>query len=496
LGIIEKQTIKGTVYAYVGVVLGFINTGLLLPNIISAAENGLLGLLNSYGVIFSLVAGLGFNSTIIRMFTYFRNEKNDNNGFVFILSVVTLVGMFIAIGLYIAFRPIIYRESIDQSALFLEYFFYTIPLLIAYHLFTVLDNYFTVLYNATIGLFLNEFVKRVFFSIAIALFYFKWISFDTFVILYIAAFFVPIVVMLFMLIRSGQFSFKPNFEFLTKNLIRNMVSVSLFSFIGSFAGIVVMRVDVIMLSAMISLSGTGIYTITYFFGTLIKIPARPLAKIASAMYADAWKNDNIKFIQDIYRKSVVNQVILGTLLFIGVWANIPNIFQILPAEYEQGKYVVLYMGLASLLEMFSGANSVIISTSEDYKVITYLTIVLMVLTVATNYWLIPIYGITGAALASFISTFIYMLLRYLFLLIKYKLQPYDIKTPIIIGFAALTYGLSLLMPPMFHHLLDIFVRSSLISIIFALLIIVSKVSPELNKALLLYFTKLKRRINN
>lgn len=487
LGIIEKQTIKGTFYAYLGVLLGFINTGLLLPNIISAAENGLIGLLNSYASIFALIGGLGFNSTIIRLFTYFRNEKNGHNGFVYLMNMITLAGIILSVALYIALYSLIYQENIEQSPLYLEYFYHAIPLLVAYLLFSVFDNYFTVLYNATIGLFLNEFLKRVFFSMAIAFYYFDIISFEQFVNAYIAAFFVPPIIMLFILIRDKQFKIKfPPRGFLTKALSRSMLSVSLFSLISSFAGIVVMRVDIIMLSSMIGLSGTGIYTITYFFGTLIKIPSRALTKISSALYADAWKNDDLQFIADIYKKSVINQSILGMLIFLGIIANMENIFHLLPDEYRQGEWVIIYISLAGLAEMFAGANNVIISTSPHYKMITYFTIVLMILTVLTNYWLIPLYGLTGASLASLISTLVYILLRSLFLRYKYQFKVYDIKLLLIILAGVFTYFIATFLPAFDSFILDIIVRSSIISLIFALIILAMRVSPELNVKIMSY----------
>jgi len=493
LGIIQKQTIKGTFYSYMGVLLGFVNTGLLLPNIISAAQNGLLGLINSYGGIFALFATLGFNSTIVRMFTYFRNEEKQHNGFFFILVMVSILGILLSSAVYFLLKPIIIDANIDKSPLFVDYYNYVYAYLILGLAFNFLDNYFTVLYNATLGMFLNEFVKRVFFSLAIFLFYFHFISFHTFIILYITAFAVPPLIMLFMLWKEGKLYLKPQFDFLNREIVKNLVNVSLFSLVSSFAAMVVMRTDIIMISAMVSLSATGIYTITYFFGTLIKVPARPLAKIASALYADAWKNNDLTFIKKIYKNSVINQSILGLLLFIGVWANIDNVFHILPQEYESGKWVIFYIGLASVIEMLSGANNVIISTSKHYRILTYFTFVLVFITVLTNYLLIPLYGITGAALASFISILVFNLLRYFFLWYKYKLQPFGFNLLIVFTISGVSYFLQTLIPAFSNFIWDIIIRSLFISVVFGVLILASKVSPIINQEVKKYFDWLKSK---
>ncbi|MHA1695338.1 MAG: hypothetical protein ACTSUG_08765 [Candidatus Helarchaeota archaeon] len=45
MGIIQKQTIKGTIYTYLGVALGFVNIGLLTPKIFSTDQIGLTNIL-------------------------------------------------------------------------------------------------------------------------------------------------------------------------------------------------------------------------------------------------------------------------------------------------------------------------------------------------------------------------------------------------------------------------------------------------------------------
>ena len=53
----------------------------------------------------------------------------------------------------------------------------------------------------------------------------------------------------------------------------------------------------------------------------------------------------ILLLMKFYAKSTINQLIVGELLFLGIWANIHNIFKILPAEYEAGKYVIFFIGI-------------------------------------------------------------------------------------------------------------------------------------------------------
>jgi O-antigen/teichoic acid export membrane protein len=73
-----------------------------------------------------------------------------------------------------------------------------------------------------------------------------------------------------------------------------------------------------MVDHYLGLSQAGVYTISFFFGTLVIIPARTMGKITSVVIADAWKSDDKKTILDIYKKSTLSLPVAGTLVFIGL----------------------------------------------------------------------------------------------------------------------------------------------------------------------------------
>ena len=100
MGIIVKQTIKSSIFAYIGIVLGFTTTAFLMPKALNQAQVGLVRLLVSIMVVLSQAANLGFNTAGSRLFPYFRNEKNKHNGYFFWACAVSLVGLFITLGTF------------------------------------------------------------------------------------------------------------------------------------------------------------------------------------------------------------------------------------------------------------------------------------------------------------------------------------------------------------------------------------------------------------
>ena len=490
MGIIQKQTIKGTIYSYLGVALGFINIGLLTPKIFSTDQIGLTNILVAISAIFAQFASLGINNVTTRLFPYFRNKKKHNNGYLFIVLMVVIIGFVLSLLVFYFLKPTIIHNNIDKSSLIVKYINYLIPLVFFTLIFNVLDVYNKALYDAVLGTFLKEFVFRVLNFIIILLFFFNIINFDGFVLLYVISLSIPAVLLVIFLIARNQFSLLPKLSYIKKNMAKIMVSVGLFGIISGLSGITIINIDKIMVNHLIDLKATGIYSITFFFGSLIVIPSRALKKISSTLIADAWKNNDTKIINVIYYKSSINQFIIGSLIFIGIWANIDNIFRIiLPPEFISGKYVIFFIGLANLFEMISGVSGSIIQTSKKYKYLTYFMIILVFLVVITNYIFIPIYGLKGAAIASAISAFVFVSMRYIFVLRNFKMQPLKINHIFVIIISVVSYFAADIIPLFNNVIFDIIIRSGIIVLIYGILIILFKVSDHINLKLIRDFIK-------
>ena len=75
MGIIQQQTIKGTIYSYLGVFIGAITINIIQPHALTTEQIGLIGILISFSTMFAQFSTLGFSGTA-RYFPYFRNQEN------------------------------------------------------------------------------------------------------------------------------------------------------------------------------------------------------------------------------------------------------------------------------------------------------------------------------------------------------------------------------------------------------------------------------------
>ncbi len=492
MGKIKKQTIQGTFYSYLGVLLGFVISGLLMPRFFSTSQNGLINLIVAWAGLFGQFATLGFGNATGRLFSWFRDDKSNHHGFSALLLIVGMLGFALALIALLVFKNGIISSKDGEISILGDYFVFLIPLVFFTSFYLLFDVYFKMLYRTVVGTFLKEFLLRVFVMAALLLFSFGWVDFGGFVVAYVIANCLPALIMFGMLLFQGGLSIKPDWKFIKPEMAKTLISMSLFGVIVGFSNVLVLSVDRIMVEKLIGMDAAGIYAITFFFGTLVVIPARSLRKIAGTMLAEAWKNKDLKMIDDIYSKSIVNQLLVGTLIFIGVWSNIHNVFEILPKAYESGKWVIFFVALAGLVEMSSGVSEILVQTSAFYRFSALLNGLFLIFVVAFNFLFINLFGLVGAAIANVCAYFLSNIIRYSFIFNKLGLRPFRWTHFAVLLLGAGVYFLFELLPPFKPFLLDIVVRSSAISLVFMFFAYKLRLSEDVNHSIEAVFQGIKR----
>jgi O-antigen/teichoic acid export membrane protein len=480
MGTIRKQSIAGTIIIYIGVVIGFVNTGILLPKILSTDQIGLINVLVAYATIFAQFSSLGFNNVITRLFPFFRNKENGHNGFLGLGLSVIGIGTLVGIGVFYLLQNVFISNGSQKAGEFPEYSFLVIPLFIFILLFLFLDTYLKALYRASAGLFLKEVLQRLVMLVSIICYAFDVVKFDVFLLLYFAAYFVPVLIAVIMLIRSGDFRITRPKGFINPSLKKELISMSAFGIIAGFMGVITINIDRLMIERFLGLSLTGIYSTAFFFGTVVAMPARAVTKISTTFLADSWKNNDLASIRSVFNRTATTQFIFGCLVFGGLIINLDNIFYILGAEFEPGRWVILFIGLAYLTDMSLGVGSHILLTTKYFRVQTYLLLVFMAIVIITNLIFIPKYGILGAAFASFLSKFVHDMLKVFIIKQKLNLFPYRKATLYTVVITVVFTVICYMIPESGNLFLNIGIRSTLFVLLYLPAVYFLRLSPDIN----------------
>ena len=478
MGTIAKQTIQNSFFSYLGVILGGVNIAILYPRIFSEEQVGLINVLIAVSAMFAQFSSLGVNGVTNYFFHHFRDKASKHKGYFSIIALVIIVGYALFLIVFGFFKEQILASKVEDSVLLGQYGTYIIPITFFTLSFLVTDIYAAVLSKSVLGVFMQEFIFRVINLILSLLFLFETIDFSHFLFLYVMALGLPPLVIVLELFRTGNISLgKPDKRLLSVHGIK-MISVGAFYILSGFGSMLITYIDRYMINLFLGLGSTGIYSISNYVGTLVQIPRRAMGKIAATSLANLWSKNDVRQLQNIYYKSVVSQLGVGVLIFIGIWVNIDAVFEILPKTYESGKWVIFFIGLSNLIHSAFGLGGVIVVTSKYYKINTYLTFLLGILAISTNLIFIPLWGIAGAAFASAFSKFVYVVINMLVVNYKLGIKPIHLEHLTIPFAGAVSYFLVSSIVFDLHWIFVFILNSVLISVIYLVFLKVLKVVPN------------------
>jgi O-antigen/teichoic acid export membrane protein len=271
--------------------------------------------------------------------------------------------------------------------------------------------------------FLQEIVLRFCTTIILFGFWFNLLEFNDFIWIYIFIHFIPTAYLLIYLLKHKELTFRISHIQIPKKFKGIMLSYTGFSYVNSLATLLVISMDALMIAKFNGLSQTGIYTTMLFLISAIIFPYRAILRVATPLVSLQWKERNKLGMQELYQKSSSIGLLLSLLGFLGVWIVIDELFSLIPA-YASGKWVFFFLMMGRIVDMYFGLNAVIFSTSKKYRVDLFFTVLLIAVVYFANLWLIPIYGMIGAAISTSAAYLFYNVLRGWYIFRAYKLSPF------------------------------------------------------------------------
>jgi O-antigen/teichoic acid export membrane protein len=357
-----------------------------------------------------------------------------------------------------------------------------IPLTAVLVYWNIFESYSIVNQLPVVPALVREVGVRGLLAVGLILLYTQYFSFDWYVRSIVLTYVFALVATLLYLKSKNILFLKPSRSFFAHHRINDMMVYGGFVLMGNASGAIIANIDGLMVSAYSGLKSTGVYTIAFFIAQVVEIPKRSLSQVLVPLVSEANKNNDIPKLRELYKKSSINQLIMGGSIFLCVWCNIENIFQLIPNGhlYVAGKWVVFYIGLAKLFDMATGINSEIIGTSKYYKFDLVFYIFLSIVGIVANVILIPLLGITGAAIASAISVFLFNTARFIFIAKLFTMQPFSFSTVVVIMLGVAVIVGNVFMPEIGYPLINIFVRSILILSVFLGGAVFFNTSDEIN----------------
>jgi len=480
MGIVFKQSFNNTLILFLGFGIGGLNVLFLYTHFLEAEYFGLITFLLSTANMIMPLMVFGMQHTIIKFFSSYRKKEDQDN----FLWTAILLPLLVIIPL--AILGIVFYQQIAtflaRENIIIEQYTYTIffvSLFMGY--FEVFYAWSRVQLKSVFGNFIKEVFARLCVTFLLVAVYLEILNEDDFIYAVVIVYFFRALVMK---IYAFYLYFPKMRRIRLPENIKEILTFSIYIILAGSAGTILLEIDKFMIPQMKQIAEVAYYAVGVYIASVIGIPSRAMQQIINPITAKELNANNLQEVDNLYRKSSLNLLIIGGLFFLLINVNIVELYSIIDKpEYAVGIYVVLVISISELIKLSLGTNGAILTNSKYYRILFYYAIGMAVSVVVLNKIFIEMMGIQGAAMATLIVVAIFSMLKILYVKLKMKIQPFTSKTLILLGLIGLLYLVFGFIALPFHPLLNIVIKSSLLIAVFGFIVVRIKLSPDLNQML-------------
>lgn len=353
-------------------------------------QYGLFSYVQSFVALFAVISTLGLDGIVVRELVKYPKKQDELLGSAFLLK---LIGAFLTLILLVIAVNLTSNDKFTNSLIFI------IGSATIFQAFNVIDFYFQakvlskyVVYAKIITLSISSVIKVVLIIKQAPLITFVWVLF-----------FDALLLALALIYFFSSLSYKIRNWKINKVQVVSLLSFSYPLIFSGIAFSVQSYIDQVMLKEMIGLKEVGYYSIAFqliaLFGFVSTIPRISLFPVIIES-----KGKSVR----LYEKRLINFYRLMMILFL--FTSFPiyffgKFFVILlyGESYSQAGFLFSIFGFRLFFAFFGmGRGSFLLAENRqkhDFFTLLFGAIINIVL----NYFLIPIYGVFGAIIATYIS---------------------------------------------------------------------------------------------
>lgn len=492
MGVVQRQGFKYSIINFIGIGIGILSTLFIYPNALELV--GLFRALFDASVLATIIVLLGSPTAAVRFFPRFRDEATSHKGLLSWLLIVYAGGFL----LFLLFFPLIQQVMSrylfhGRNKLFEDFIIYIIPLTFCIGLINLLARYIANFRRIVIPSAFENLTIKITLPLIILMYLYKWITVEGVVICIVVSYILSTIGMTIYLYQLGQYRLtKPEILY-DKAALKEYSKFSWYSMLTNVGSQIAFKIDNLMVSGMIQFQAGGLYSIAMAVSDVIAKPMRALSAISGPIIATYIEEGKLQEVETMYKKSSLNMTIIGLGMFLLIWTVLPYIFDIMPNSdiMREGAYVVFFLGLAQVWDMMTGINGEIIMYSRYYRFNLYLTLFLAITNIFGNWFLIEEYGITGAALATCISFFMFNVAKYIFIKVRYGFQPFSTKLIPVIAFGIGAWIVSTWLPDTTDPFVTMMIKGFVFCLLYGGAIWKLNISPDINGWISRSWTKIR-----
>ncbi|HNP32859.1 MAG TPA: oligosaccharide flippase family protein [Flavobacterium sp.] len=486
MGIVQSQSIKNTIFTFVGFGIGAINTLFFYTNFLGKLHYGIVMTILSGANILMPIMAFGAQNTLIRFFSSYKEQKKRDEFLTFMLLLPLALIIPVGLAFYIFYDQI--SHSWIQENPTLKPFFWLIPvigLFMAY--FEVFYAWAKVHMKSVTGNFISEILVRSIIMVLLLGVHFKWLSTDTFVYCVALAYLAQVIAMKLYAISVKM----PVLRFVIPENVREIIYYSLFIIVSGGVAVMLVDFDKVMIPQYKEIGQNAIYGLAIFIATVIAAPSRAMTQITAPITAKLMVENKHEELNDLYKKSAITLQVVGGFIMIVIFVNIKEMYHLIPKDYSGGVLAVFLIGISKFYDVLLGNNNSIIVNTHYYRTVLLFGVFTVFLMIVLNMIFIPLYGINGSAFATLLTVAIYNTIKLIFVVKKLDLYPFTNKTLQSLAILAVCFLLFYFWDFPFYTIINIILKSILVSLLYVFLNYKLQISEEVNGVIANVLKKLR-----
>ena len=485
MGIVFRQSIKGSIVIFGGILLGAVFT-YVSSRVLPKGELGGVRNLLSQGAVVQLILLAGAANLVN---PYLLRYADDDPRRPVLITITLALPLIIAVATsipYFLLKDLVVSRYQYKDRAFVSSYYAWLPLLsllLAY--LTLLEYYLTAQLKVAAAVFMREVVLRAFFLGLIALYALHLLSLHWFIIGTVLIHVVPVSLLLLLSLRTKGFRIAAQWNIFTRKEYREIAHYAWFHLLTGATLNLIGYVDALMLGPLskAGLDDVAVYVNAQFLISIMYAPYRAMGSAAFPKLAEAFLAKAGAELHDLFNRSGLNMLIVAVAMWLIVVCNLHNAVAILPRGYGAIAPIVLILSIGRMVEMGTGLNTELISVTQYYKFNFRLALFLLLAVIVCDRIFIPRYGIFGVAWVSSLTAVAANLVKTAFLYRKTGLHPFSRHSLGILLAGVAAFGSNWIVPRLSNPIGDAVLRSLVLISVYTAMLIVLRPSPDLSKYL-------------
>jgi len=194
----------------------------------------------------------------------------------------------------------------------------------------------------------------------------------------------------------------------SKNIIsdKGLLSIAIPLTFTSYMSIIMGSTDTVMLGMHATEKEVGIYSVVLKLATASLIVSMAVNTLTVPRFSEYWGQRNIKALKKLSNESTKLILYISLPIFILLWFFPAWILNIFGEDFQAGVTALIILSFGNFSLIIAGPAWQMMNMTEKQKTFFYFSLVSAMTNILLNYFLIPLYGMLGAAIATTTSSLI------------------------------------------------------------------------------------------